>query len=771
MRPERVNPAPGQPIPLRMTLVDRILPELAVTGRRTRAVGAVAAGAMLAALAGEIALTSLGAAGAGAAYALVLVVGMVAMVTVLVLRAATAASDRRVWIAVTVAAASWMAGAIFESTIGHADGPAVGPADAFWLAFYPCAYLAVVLRARTTVTRMARSVRADGLVGVLSVGAVGWLLAIDPILAADRLTHAQTAVNTAYVAGDLGIMGLTVGVLALHGWRAGRGWALFAAGLAIFAAGDSLYLLQLVHGSYVEGTPLDVLWGVGLALIALSAWQPAPVARPGAPSAAVLAPPFAFAIAALGVLVYAGLESSAPAVAVVLAAGAALASMGRTALTFADVRRLAEVRRQATTDDLTGLPNRRHLDRRLRERLELARARGSSVALLLIDLDGFKELNDTLGHRAGDLVLEQVGPRLRAALRAGDELARLGGDEFAVVLSDADDAEAVGRRMRQALEAGLTVDGIDLRIGASIGIALFPEHGEDAETLLQRADVAMYQAKAARSGHAFYQRDRDRHSRERLALIGELRDAIGTDQLVLHFQPKLDVESGVVSDVEALVRWMHPERGLLGPGAFVPLAEQTGVMRELTEHVIDAALRQVAAWYEAGIDLSVAVNVSAATLLDEGWTTDLAGALVRHGVPASRLRIEITEDALMGDADRALRVVESLVATGIGVSVDDFGTGYSSLGLLKHLPVDELKIDRTFIRDLLTDDADAAIVQSVVDLGGRLGLRTVAEGVEDAETLDRIAEYGVTVAQGFHIARPLPADELERWLAARRVPV
>src|SRR4051794_30701518 len=395
--------------------------------------------------------------------------------------------------------------------------------------------------------------------------------------------------------------------------------------------------------------------------------------------------------------------------------------MGRPALTFTDIRRLAEIRRQATTDDLTGLPNRRHLDRSLQRRLEAAKVRGASLALLLIDLDGFKELNDTLGHRAGDLVLEQIGPRLRAVLRAGDELARLGGDEFAVVLSDADDAEPVGRRIASALGAGLTVDGIDVRIGASIGIAVFPEHGEDAETLLQRADVAMYQAKAARSGHAFYQRDRDRHSRERLALIGELRDAIGTDQLVLHFQPKLDIATGAVRDVEALVRWMHPERGLLAPGAFVPLAEQTGVMGELTWHVIDAALRQVAAWYERGIDLAVAVNVSAATLLDEGWATDVAGALVRHGVPASRLRIEITEDALMGDAERALRVVEGLVATGIGVSVDDFGTGYSSLGLLKHLPVDELKIDRTFIRDLLTDTADAAIVQSVVDLGGRSG--------------------------------------------------
>jgi diguanylate cyclase (GGDEF)-like protein len=747
-----------------MSFVDRLLPELASTGRRTHRVGAVAAVAMLATIGLQIACTLAGL-GTTGAYGVVLLLGFVSTITVLALRTTIAEGrDRRGWAVLTVAVGAWIAGALWDAVAGQPSE--VGPADALWLAFYPFAYLAVALRARATLNRLARTVRMDGLVGVLSVGAVGWLLVIDPIVGALPGLHATTIVNTAYVTGDLVLVGLTVAVLALHGWHAGRGWALLGAGLAVFAAGDSLYLLQVTHGTYVQGSPMDVLWGVGIVLMALSAWQSSPEGRPAAPTLAVIAPPFACALAALGVLVYAGLHR-APAVAVVLAAGAALASMGRTALSFTDVRRLAEVRRQATTDDLTGLPNRRHLDRRLRERLDVARERGTSVALLLIDLDGFKELNDTLGHRAGDLVLEQIGPRLRAVLRGDDELARLGGDEFAVVLSDAADAEPVGRRIGQALGAGLTVDDIDVRIGASIGIAVFPEHGEDAETLLQRADVAMYQAKTARSGHAFYERERDRHSRERLALIAELRDAIGTDQLVLHFQPKLDMATGAVNDVEALVRWMHPERGLLGPGAFVPLAEQTGVMGELTEHVLDAALRQVSDWYERGLDLSVAVNVSAATLLDEGWAMDVTAALVRHGVPASRLRIEITEDALMGDAERALRVVEGLVATGIGVSVDDFGTGYSSLGLLKHLPVDELKIDRTFVRDLLTDDADAAIVQSVVDLGGRLGLRTVAEGVEDAETLDRIAEYGVTVAQGFHIARPLPADELERWLARR----
>jgi diguanylate cyclase len=753
-----------------MTWIDRLMPELAGAGRRTRIAGAVAAAAMLAALVLQIGFTAGGASGA-AFYTAIPALGFLSATTVLALRAATAPAGRAGWIVLTLAVAAWIAGSTWEeATAGSAGNRGFGPEEVLWLAFYPCAYLAVALRTRATLHRVARSVRLDGLVGVLSLGAVGWLLVVDPIAGGAPGRHVATIVDTAYVTGDVVLMALTVVALALHGWRAGRGWGMLAAGLAVFAAGDSLYLLRVSDGTYVQGTPMDALWGAGLMLMALSAWQPTGTARKAAPTVTVLAAPFVFALAALAVLVYAGLHH-APAASVVLAAGAALASMGRTALTFTDIRRFAEVRRQATTDDLTGLPNRRHLDRRLHERLDAARVRGASVALLLIDLDGFKELNDTLGHRAGDIVLEQIGPRLRGVLRAGDDLARLGGDEFAVVLSEAADAEPVGRRIGQALAAGLTVDGIDVRIGASIGIAVFPEHGDDAETLLQRADVAMYQAKAARSGHAFYERDRDRHSRERLALIGELRDAIGTDQLVLHFQPKLDVATGDVHDVEALVRWMHPERGLLPPGAFVPLAEQTGVMGELTEHVLDAALRQVAEWYERGLDLSVAVNVSAATLLDEGWATDVAGALVRHGVPASRLRIEITEDALMGDAERALRVVEGLVAAGIGVSVDDFGTGYSSLGLLKHLPVDELKIDRTFVRDLLTDDADAAIVQSVVDLGRRLGLRTVAEGVEDAETLDRIAEYGVAVAQGYHIARPLPAAELERWLAARAVAV
>ena len=742
------------------------MPELTGAPPRARAIARAAGVAMLATLAVHVAHTTLGL-GSRALADGAQTLGIAALLVVLGTRAATAPSDRGGWRALTLAAAAWIGGTLWVGIAGPpAPGTAVSMTDLFYGLFYPFAYLTVGLRARAQTRRRARRVWLDGLIAMLSVGAVGWLLTVGPILAQPSDDHLAALVDGAYVVGDLLLAALTVAVLGLNGWRAGRSLGVLACGLAVFAAADLLYMLRAAAGTYTPGTPVDSLWALGLVLMALAAWQAPADERRAAPGLAVLVPPFAFSLASLGVLVYAGL-TPAPAVAVVLAGGAVLASMARTALTFTEVRGLAEVRRLAATDDLTGLPNRRQFDRRLQEALVAARAREASVALLLIDLDRFKELNDTLGHRAGDLVLAQIGPRLRAVLRSGDELARLGGDEFAVLLTDADDAEPVGRRIGRALEDSFTVDGIDVRIGASIGIAVFPDHGDDAETLLQRADVAMYQAKGARSGHAFYERDRDRHSRERLALIGELGDAIGTEQLVLHYQPKLDFASGEVRDVEALVRWMHPTRGLLAPGAFVPLAEQTGVMGALTNHVLDAALRQVAHWYETGLDLAVAVNVSAETLLDEGWADDVSSALVRHGVPASRLRIEITEDALMGDPDRALRVVESLVATGVGVSLDDFGTGYSSLALLKHLPVDELKIDRVFVRDLLHDDADRAIVRSVIDLGRRFGVKTVAEGVEDEATLRRLADDGVTMAQGFHIARPLAAADLEAWLGAR----
>jgi diguanylate cyclase (GGDEF)-like protein len=676
--------------------------------------------------------------------------------------------DRAAWIVLAAGIASWSIGNLYWNLVLYSaeSPPFPSPADAGWLLFYPCAYVCIGLRVMAAARSLPRSLWLDGLLGLLSVAAVGTATVVAPVLAHADGSREAVLTNAAYPMCDLLLLGLCVAVFALYGWRPGRGWIGLALGFALFAGADSIYLLRVAAGTYTPGSVLDSAWVLGLVVISLAVWQSAPPQREvELGRRAALVPPFGCGLAAVVVLLAGSLGHVAPAAAV-LAAAALLASMVRTALTFAEVGRLAEVRRLASTDELTGLPNRRHFHRRVRDAIARARASGDGLALLLIDLDRFKELNDALGHHAGDVVLEQIGPRLRTVLRTDDELARLGGDEFAVLLRGAGGVETVAERLGAALDEHFAVDGIHVRIGGSIGIALYPEHGVEPETLLQHADVAMYQAKAARSGHAFYARERDRHTRDRLELITELRDAIGTDQLVLHYQPKLELRSGAVRELEALVRWQHPTRGLLPPGEFVPLAEQTGVMRALTEHVLDTALAQCARWQTAGLELTVAVNVSSATLLDDNWAASVGERLDAHGVAPERLRIEITEDAIMLDPQRSLAAVRSLAAGGVRVSLDDFGTGYSSLALLKQLPVDELKIDRGFVRDALRDDADAAIVMTAIDLGRRLGISVVAEGVEDAATLARLSGWGADTAQGFFISRPVPADEIEPWLRA-----
>ena len=510
---------------------------------------------------------------------------------------------------------------------------------------------------------------------------------------------------------------------------------------------------------------LCVLWLTAAACLALAIWQPRPAGQGTPTRPLMLIVPFTACLVALALLMVAGMGDVAP-VAVCAAGACLLAAMARTIFTLRELRLFAETRRQATTDELTGLPNRRWFDRRLRDAIAEARLTGRSLALMVIDLDHFKELNDTLGHHAGDRVLAQLGPRIQAQLRAGDDVARLGGDEFAVLLDGAADAERAGERIAAALGDRFTVEGIELQIAASIGIACFPEHGDDAETLLQRADVAMYQAKTRRSSTEVYARERDTHTRERLQLIGELRDAVEDDRLTLHFQPKLDLGRNRITGVEALVRWPHPVRGMIPPDEFIPLAEQTGVIGPLTDLVIRKALTQAAAWRARALDLTMAVNVSATNLLEPGWTDKVLASLAEHGVRPDRFVIEITEDVLLIDAQGSLAALDRLSAAGVRIALDDFGTGYSSLAYLKQMRVDELKIDRSFVFEMGADPADAAIVQTAVDLGRRLGIGVVAEGVEDAATLRRLTDYGAGGAQGYHIARPLPASELETWLAA-----
>jgi len=418
------------------------------------------------------------------------------------------------------------------------------------------------------------------------------------------------------------------------------------------------------------------------------------------------------------------------------------------------------LRHQALHDALTGLPNRTLLQRRSARAL-----RGDDpAAMLLIDLDRFKEVNDTLGHDHGDALLVEVAGRLGGALRRGDTLARLGGDEFAVLVDGAPDRAAVielAGRLRDVLRRPFALRGVAVELEASIGIAFYPEHGTSAGGLLQRADVAMYDAKRGGHGIATYAAERDPYSEDRLGLLAELRRAIEHDELVLHYQPTVSLRSGELTGVEALVRWQHPARGLLGPDEFVPLAERTGAVADLTRWVVDRALAQHRAWRDAGLEVPVAVNLAAANIVDVTLPGAIAALLERHGVAGDRLACEISEHTVMADPVRAADVLEGLRALGVRLSLDDFGTGHSSLAYLKRLPLDEVKIDRSFVAGMTEDENDAVIVRSTIDLARNLGLRVVAEGVETAEIMHALADLRCDTAQGYFISRPLPAAELD----------
>jgi diguanylate cyclase (GGDEF)-like protein len=427
------------------------------------------------------------------------------------------------------------------------------------------------------------------------------------------------------------------------------------------------------------------------------------------------------------------------------------------------------LRRQALHDALTNLPNRTYLHRAGSRALAAAQRSGTPAALLLIDLDRFKEVNDTLGHDHGDELLVEVTGRLRAALRGRDLLARLGGDEFAVLLPEVPHRGAVAevaQRLLRALEAPFALRGVAVGLEASIGVAICPDDGRDITTLLRRADVAMYDAKASGTRIESYALERDPYSPERLALLAELRQAIDGEQLVLHYQPKVSLADGRLSGVEALVRWEHPQRGVLPPDEFLPLAERTGLIGDLTRWVLRTALSRCRAWRDEGLDLPVAVNLAAANIVDATLPDGIAALLAELDLPGDRLECEISEHTVMSDPRRATEVLGRLRALGVRLSLDDFGTGQSSLSYLKRLPLDEVKIDRSFVMGMCRDDGDAAIVRSTIDLARHLGLEVVAEGVESAEVIEALAELRCDVAQGFFLGRPIPGEHLAGWLDA-----
>lgn len=422
----------------------------------------------------------------------------------------------------------------------------------------------------------------------------------------------------------------------------------------------------------------------------------------------------------------------------------------------------------STYDRLTDLPNRVLLHDRLEQALHSARRNHEKLALLVLDLDNFKEINNTLGHFSGDLLLKQMASRLRATIRDTDTVARLGGDEYAVLLTDLNDSEDVLRvaeKLCAAIEPRFVLGGININMLMSVGIVYFPEHGEDVDSLLQKADVALYLAKQTKGFSVkVYSPEQDKHSPRKLTLMGDLRRAIEGGELILHYQPKVDIGTHRIVAVESLVRWEHPEFGMLPPGDFIALAERTGLIRPMTYWVVDEALKQCARWRDIGFEIDVAVNVPVSVLLDKPLPETITKLLSRYKLPAKSLVVEITESSLMEDQQFALQLLTHLASLGVRISIDDFGTGYSSLAYLRRLPVSEIKVDQSFVMSMLENENDKVIVRATIGLAHNLGMSVIAEGVAEKEIYRQLGIMGCDLAQGYYISKPVPGDELGHLL-------
>jgi diguanylate cyclase (GGDEF)-like protein len=571
-------------------------------------------------------------------------------------RAVRTTESRRSWMFFAFGISIYGLGnVLWAAWIEHLPNPPIPSiCDGMWLTLYPACYIGILGLARVRERHVPARIWLDGVIAGLGLAAIGAAVVIGPVSASVSGNTAAVVTEMAYPLCDLLLAALVVGVLALRGWRLDRMWAMLGAGFLALAAADCMYALQVAGGASAPSSATNLAYDVGVLLLALAAWQPRTSVEADSPSGiAVLGMPATFTFSALGLLVFDHFDR-VDLLVLVLALLTMLAAFARTAIAFRDVRALAETRRQALTDDLTSMPNRRDFLRRLRDGITASRASGTSVAMLLLDLDHFKELNDTLGHEAGDQLLRQVGARLRAVLRATDMAARLGGDEFGVLCDPCDSgrAELVADKILEAIAEPFPINGLNLRATASIGIAVFPEHAANEEQLMQHADVAMYEAKTTQAGRASYARERDKHSLERLTLAGELSRALEIDEIEAYYQPKADAASHRIVGVEALVRWRHSTRGLISPVEFVAVAEQAGLGRALTRRMLGLALAQIQAWREAGFDLHVAVNTTVADLQDTRFPDEVAAALREHGLPPEALVLEVTENTVLADPVR-----------------------------------------------------------------------------------------------------------------------
>ncbi len=665
---------------------------------------------------------------------------------------------------------SWTLGDVFLTieSLGGKTPSVPSIADVFYLAFYPLAYIATVELLRSAMGRLSRPNWLDGVVAGFGAAAICAAFAFHSILHAAGGSVGTAATNLAYPIGDLLLLSLVIGGTVLLAGRSTLPWFLLAAGISLNVIGDTanLFSSSTIFASRI-GTDFNaVAWPVSILLMAMSVWlKPRTLDPLRAQRVAGVALPSAAAVAALAILLI-GYVHTITWVALWLATGTLLTAGLRLTVSARDLRVLTEERhRQAQTDELTGLGNRRYLfhvlDTFFADYVN-PWTNSRNLAFLFIDLNRFKEINDSFGHPAGDELLRQLGPRLTRAVPATGSVFRLGGDELAVVLvgADAAEAQAAAETILKEICEPFILQKMRASVGASIGIALAPTDAAEAIGLTWCADTAMYRAKLGNIPYAFYDQSVDGGD-HKLDLAEELRLAVEQGSFVLHYQPLLNLHSGEILSVEALIRWPHPTLGLVPPLKFLPLAEDAGLMTQLTTWVLSEALAQSARWRDAGLRMAISVNITSSNLLEDGFTDLVARLLREHDLPGTSLVIEITETSIINDFARSKAVIEELKSMGIVVSIDDFGAGVTSLVYLSSLAVGELKLDQTFITGLgRGNERDLELVRATIQLGHDMELRVVAEGIEDVDTLNLLSDLGCDLAQGYFISRPMPANKL-----------
>lgn len=688
------------------------------------------------------------------------------------LRAWRVPADRLAWTLIAAGMACSAAGDVV-SALWVPNGRSPSVADPEYLAYYPFIYAGLLLLMRARIKRLPIPIQLDSLVCALTLAAVAAALTAGPLRAMAVRAPATVWVGLAYPGSDLVLLALAAGMLPILGWRNEIRWALLVAGLVLFAVADGAYLVQTSAGSYRVGSLLDACWPASSLLIAMASWAPSSPATPiPRRQFSPYITPVASAVVALAVIVLAH-DSR---LAATLAALSLVVGAGRFSLTFRDVSLLEKSDRHAMTDELTALPNRHSLATALTELpasappgpLSMSGRSNPRRALLLLSLSDFQEITESIGRQFGDELVCHIANRLSGSVRRDDLLARVGNDQFAVLLGDGANltaASAQAGRLLETLSEPIALDPITVQVEGRIAIALCPDHCDDPQDLLSRAETAMAHAKSARSKIAVYDSSFEVHRHNDPNLVEELRRALfDTDELRLHYQPKVDGRDGSAHSVEAVLRWQHPSRGTLLPEEFLPVAERAGLMRKISNRTLSMALQQVRCWREQGFTLTVAVNLSTTNLLDIELVGTVERLLANYDLPAEALILEITESALV-DSVRSRNTVAALQRLGIRISLDDYGTGWSSLARLQEVSVDELKLDRIFVARLVHDARSVAIVRSTVALAYNLGADLVAEGVENEATLSALHRYGCMITQGFVHTPPLPPDDVRDWIA------